>query len=138
MTNCVSAVERLSWLIGVLFVRKKNDVNWLNYSVNVSSGSRYITHCDTWHCRISAIKSMLLDCKQNDIYILRNHWQKSKDVIIPRSDGTTSSGKCQRNYVRLLSHTYCVCVKWCEDGESFTKLVPLKHYTDTPPSILTI
>lgn len=95
----------------------------------------HITHCQDWQCKISAIRSMLNHCKTNNLYPLREPFQESEDIIIPRSDGSETLGRCNPYYLcwrdKWLVYTY-----WNDENEYYTKLVPLSHYTQTSPKFI--
>lgn len=116
--------------------KKCPDCVWLRYTVGDTYSFRYIVHCPTWHCRMSALYSMINDYKSSGILLLRVPWQKSKNVNIPRSDGSVTQGRCHNDRVYLRNEQYYICTVWEEDGEQWSKLVPLTHYTDVKPKLL--
>ena len=118
--------------------KKNENLKWLRYPVDDVIRQRWIGHCNTWHCTISAIKSMLSDYATDNIVILRTPWLPSNKVTIPRSDGSTSSGTAKTNCVRHMNQNTYVHVDWIQNDERFSKLVPLEHYTDAQPKYLAI
>lgn len=118
--------------------KHQTTLKWLAYPAD-GPRRRFIGHCDTWYCHISAIKSMLSDYEQSNISILRKPWRDTNQVAIPRSDGTTSSGKAKLNFLVVKNGgTRYVHVEWEQNGENYTKIVPLDHYTQTEPKYLAI
>ena len=97
---------------------------------------RFITHCPTWQCRMSALYSMIEDYKSCGVFLLRVPWQTSNKVKIPRSSGSITDGYCQKNCIYLRNGQYYVHTKWEMDGESFVKLVPLTQYTEEKPKFI--
>jgi hypothetical protein len=118
--------------------KRNENLQWLRYPADYVCNMRYIGHCNGWRCTISAIKSMLMDYESNNIFLLRAPWQATQQVIIPRSDGTTSSGTAKTNCVRKKNQSLDVHVDWIQNDLSFCKLVPLEYYTDVSPKYLAI
>tara|TARA_B100001559_G_C16484560_1_gene615383 strand:+ start:1653 stop:2198 length:546 start_codon:yes stop_codon:yes gene_type:complete len=118
--------------------KKNKNLKWLRYPADDVIRQRWIGHCNTWYCTISAIKSMLSDYATENIFILRTPWLPSNNVNIPRSDGSTSSGTAKTDCVRHMNKKTYVHVDWIQNGEIFSKLVPLGHYTNDQPKYLAI
>ena len=117
------------------------DCVWLGYKVDElyqvnDLVCRWLTHCPSWYCRVSALYSMIEDYKSSNILLLRKPWQVSTTVTIPRSDGSESVGKAQVNCVFQKQSIFYVHVEWYENKEKFFKQVPLTYYTDESPKVL--
>ena len=110
-------------------------VGAINYFSGDFISMLHITHCSHWFCKISAIRSMLEHCKQNNICRLREPFQNSNNVDIPRSNGSVSKGFCNTEYLikrdKCLVYTY-----WNDESYQYTKLIPLTHYTSNEPKLL--
>jgi len=111
---------------------------WLTYSLDNLTDRRYITHCPTWQCRISALRSMIADYKCNDNVLLRKPWRKETQCEIPRSRGGLSHGKCKLDGLWFKNGQYYVLTKWDENNETFVKSIPLTYYTNDTPKIIDI
>ena len=108
---------------------QEQELDMLNY--NQFEKVCHIVHCRHWHCRMSAVYSMLGHCASINMYILRQPFQKSNSVGIPRTDGSITQGKCVNNAVVKRNDEYYVYTYWYDEkGDNYTKLIPLKHYTD--------
>lgn len=95
----------------------------------------HITFCQDWQCKISAIRSMLSHCKTNNLYRLRAPFQPRSDVLIPRSDGSQTIGKCNTKYL-FWRDKWLVYTHWTDGGEDYSKLVPLTYYTQAAPKLI--
>lgn len=107
---------------------------WIRYHLQ---RTKYITHCPTWSCRVSALHSMIAHCRDHEQVLLRVPWKKTKEVVIPRSNGSESYGSCKINSLVKKPSGFYVETEW-EDGERFVKLIPLNHYTTVEPKIMSI
>jgi len=93
----------------------------------------HIVHCRHWQCRMSAVYSMIGHYASRNMYILRQPFQKSNKVNIPRTDGSETRGKCINNTVLKINNKYYIYTYWHdENGEHYNKLVPFKYYTAAP------
>lgn len=113
-----------------------NTCSMLNYMSMDNTCMFHITHCPTWQCKMTAIHSMLAHCASYHIYMLSKPFQDTNDVIVPRSDGSHTPGKCHNNRLYLFDNKLCVFTFWRNRGYEYTKLVPLEHYTDNTPHIM--
>jgi len=126
-TNQCSICEKLA---------QPEDFDWLNYHQFDRTRIYHIVHCRHWHCHVSAVYSMLGHCASINMYILRQPFQNHKEVSIPRSDGSITHGKCVNTAVVKRDGKNYVYTYWYDDnGNHFTKLIPLKHYTDVPVEV---
>jgi len=113
------------------------DVQWLRYQAGTIGEHRWISHCRTWFCRMSALYSMIEDCKVNGIFLLRRPWQTTKDIVVPRSSGERTAGHCNPHFVvGNAERHYFVHAEWKQNNQLFYKLVPLSYYTNEHPQII--
>lgn len=110
-------------------------VNMLVYIADNLERRRIITHCKHWLCHLSAILSMIQHYKENNIYLLKKKSIKNKEIIIPRSDGSETTGFCKTNYLHKKNEKWYVYTYWYA-SEKYMKLVPLKYYTQKKPEII--
>jgi hypothetical protein len=111
------------------------DCDMLNYWTADFNNILHITHCLKWHCRISAIHSMLNHLKLSGLYMLRKPFQSSKTIIIPRSDGSETKGECKR-YCLFKRDEWLVYTYWTQNNEGYIKLIPLTRYTQETPKLI--
>ena len=98
---------------------------------------RIISHCSNWLCRMSALYSMVQHYKCDNVYLLRKPLI-DVEIIIPRSDGSETKGHCKNTCLVKRDDGWYVICRWFNTNttETFSKLVPLKHYTQKPPKII--
>ena len=118
-----------------------SDVTWIGYPCDNPRINgvvrRHIVCCKRWHCRVSALCSLLHDCEHNDIFLLRRPLMLGERISIPRSDGSkTEGGEYNPHYVVKKDDSWFVSVFWFLNGDVFHKIVPLMYYTQTKPAIL--
>ena len=114
----------------------KDNFNSLIYNQFDRANNYIIIHCPHWHCHVSAIYSMLSHCASINMYILRQPFQNHKEVSIPRSDGSITNGNCVNTAVIKRGNEYYVYTYWYDENhDRYTKLIPLKHYTDVPVKV---
>jgi len=116
--------------------KKNPKIKMLIYPADDKGSARIISHCDNWMCNVSAILSMIDHYKNDNIYLLKKPFQKSTNVIIPRSDGSENEGHCKNNCVVKRKNKWYIFTHWYEDEFKFTKLIPLEHYTEKSPEIM--
>lgn len=115
---------------------RAEDFEMLNYNQFDRLHTYHIVHCRHWRCHVSAVYSMLDHCASINMYILRQPFQNHKEVSIPRSDGSITQGECVNTAVIKRNGKNYVYTYWYDDnGDHFTKLIPLKHYTDVPVEV---
>jgi hypothetical protein len=87
-----------------------------------------IMHCRSWTCRLNALRSMHRDMGAHNTILLRKELPMSKQVLIPRSDGTRTVGMARRDHIYLIDNEYFVGTDWIESDMGFQKLVPVDRY----------
>ena len=107
----------------------------LMYNIDDITNRRIISHCNNWMCRMSALYSMIQHYKGEGVYLLRKPLI-DVEIIIPRSDGSETKGHCKNKCLVKRNDDWYVICKWFENNEGFSKLVPLKHYTQDLPKII--
>lgn len=118
---------------------QKNDkISWLRYAADRVGEMRWIGHCKTWYCTVSALKSMMNDYASSNVYLLRTPWQSSVAVNIPRSNGSTSVGVATINCVHHKDEKVYVRVDWTQESENLCKILLLDTYASDPPKYVSI
>lgn len=118
-----------------------SDVEWIPFPCDnpriSGTNRRYIVCCKRWQCRVSALCSMLSDCEQNNIFLLRRPLMFGENINIPRSDGSvTEGGEYNPNYVVKRDGKCFLNVFWLMDDDVYHKIVPLSYYSQMKPPII--
>ena len=112
------------------------DETWLRYVGDEMAHTRWISHCNTWKCRVSALKSMISDYKEKNVHVLRVPIHLDDDIDIPRSDGSFSKGTYRKGVVIHRDGQYYISAHWRVGMEEYSKLVPLSYYTNEKPKLM--
>jgi len=114
------------------------DEVWLRYIGDPPGKNRWITHCDSWKCRLSAIKSMIADYKINqNAFVLRVPLDLPDKIDVPRSDGSVTEGASYMKFLVVEKHGQkYIPVYWFKGMEKYDKLVPLSYYTNEKPKLM--
>ena len=114
----------------------KSNVKMQIYRSDNIAQKRIITHCPNWFCNISSLYSMINHYKVENIYLLREPFQPKKKIIIPRSDGSETIGICKKNCLLKKDDKWFIFTSWYDEMETYTKVIPLSHYTNDFPKII--
>ena len=106
------------------------DFDIKNYNYFEPGNNFHIVHCRHWHCHMSAVFSMREHCASMNMYFLKKPFQESDQVVIPRSNGSMTLGKCVNYAVIKRNNIFYVYTYWFSEDNRYNKLVPLSHYTN--------
>lgn len=89
--------------------------------------------CNSRVCRFNAIRTMVADLKENDLFLLRRPLldkEEASDVSIPRSNKGPSStrGMMRTQYLWNAQGQWHVGVDWNEGDAQYQKFVPVERY----------
>lgn len=97
---------------------------------------RYLVTCHHWRCQTASLFSMIDELAAANIFVLKNPFQKSLAIDIPRSDGSMTPGSCVTHGLMNIRGEYCVMTHWTDFGNTYMKNVPWPHYLEESPRFI--
>lgn len=142
MTNdTVGARIMIATNVCMVCDKRTSDPSWIGYPCDEpfvsGKNRRFIVCCKTWQCRVSAVCSLLSDCENDNIFLLKSPLSFGEKITVPRSDGSVTEGASYNSHsVVKKDGRWFVFVFWFQDDGPYYKVVPLSHYTSDEPSVM--
>lgn len=116
--------------------KKVGKPRWLTYKAAPPNDARYTVTCHHYHCRVSALFSMIRDMWDCKIRVLKSPFQDTVDIQIPRSDGSHTAGRAIVHGVAIIRNKPYVMTYWNVGPQYFSKAIPWSHFFQTEPEFI--
>lgn len=109
---------------------------WFTYKAMPLADVRFTVTCHHYHCQVSALFSMIRDLWNSKIRVLKQPFQDTREIQIPRSDGSHTSGRAIIHGLAIIRRKPYVMTQWNVGSEYFSKAVPWSHYSQSEPEFI--
>ena len=115
---------------------KVENPRWIVFKCLPLAMRRYIVTCHHWRCQTASLFSMIDELATDNIFILKAPFQSDMSIDIPRSDGSTTLGRCITHGLMNIRGEYCVMTNWSTVDDNYSKNVAWSHYFQEPPQFI--
>lgn len=109
---------------------------WITYKALPVVHRRYTVTCRHYRCQVSALFSMLRDLASENIHVLKTPFQAEVDIAVPRSDGSTTPGRCVTHGLLHFNNAHHVMTWWTDIVHDYQKNIPWTHYHRHAPEFI--